>query len=186
MLEHETGDRLNDLLRVDARLSLADDLLIVADHCAMRSSVELRVPFLDLAMVELAERMPSLYKVSPLGDRKWLYRKAAARHLPSGIGARASPQNKRLSRGRGFATPLIELFESDGPLADQSNWADPLLELPGVSAEHLTTALGTAGDRIARRKSVLYVLAQWIRENRMSEPSPAPLPLMPFWGSRRR
>ncbi len=44
-----SGDDLNDLLRVDARLSLADDLLTIADHFSMRASVELRVPFLDLA-----------------------------------------------------------------------------------------------------------------------------------------
>ena len=38
----------------------------------MRASVELRVPFLDLRFFELVERMPSRYKVSTLGSRKWL------------------------------------------------------------------------------------------------------------------
>src|SRR5690606_5642858 len=38
-------DSLNRLLRADARLSLADDLLTVADHMSMAQSVELRVPF---------------------------------------------------------------------------------------------------------------------------------------------
>src|SRR5205814_1509184 len=57
-------DSLNALLRADARLSLADDLLTVADHMAMASSVELRVPFLDLELLALVERMPSRYKIS--------------------------------------------------------------------------------------------------------------------------
>jgi asparagine synthase (glutamine-hydrolysing) len=174
--EHDGADPLNDLLRVDARLSLADDLLIVADHCAMRSSVELRVPFLDLAMVDLAERMPSRYKVSPLGERKWLYRRAAIAHLPSEIRERAAPQNKRLSRGRGFATPLWDLFETDGGLLAESDWAAPLLQLPEISGERLQPALGTNGDRMARRRSVLYVLAEWVRANQMAEPGDSARP----------
>ena len=60
----DSGDGLNDFLRVDARMSLADDLLVIADHYSMRASVELRVPFLDLRFLELVERMPSRYKVS--------------------------------------------------------------------------------------------------------------------------
>jgi len=74
----DSGDGLNDFLRVDLRMSLADDLLLIADHFSMRASVELRVPFLDLRFLELVERMPSRYKVSTLGSRKWLYRRAAA------------------------------------------------------------------------------------------------------------
>src|SRR5439155_14996782 len=72
------ADSLNRLLYADARLSLADDLLIVADHMSMGSSVELRVPFLDLELLALIERMPSAYKISRFGERKWLYREAVA------------------------------------------------------------------------------------------------------------
>src|SRR2546425_11608187 len=62
----EGVDSLNRLLQVDSRLSLADDLLLVADHTSMACSVELRVPFLDLELLSLLECMPSRYKV----DRK--------------------------------------------------------------------------------------------------------------------
>src|SRR4051794_1076960 len=163
----ETGDAVNDLLRVDARLSLADDLLIVGDHCAMRSSVELRVPFLDLAMLELVERMPSLYKVSRLGERKWLYRQAAARHLPPELGRRLCPPTKRFERKRGFSQPLSNWFDTErGLLAEHEQWAQPLLELFELPSKDLELVLGEGGaPGMVRRRSVLYALAQWLAAN---------------------
>jgi asparagine synthase (glutamine-hydrolysing) len=167
MQPEPSGDVVNDFLHVDARLSLADDLLIVGDHCAMRSSVELRVPFLDLSMLELMERMPSAYKVSALGERKWLYRQAAARHLPPELARRLCPPTKRFQRKRGFSQPLAEWFETHGVLAQPERWLNALSELPEISTEQLQTALGeqdTPGT--ARRRSVLYVLAQWLEARR--------------------
>ncbi|MGI8480218.1 MAG: asparagine synthase (glutamine-hydrolyzing), partial [Gaiellaceae bacterium] len=164
----ERGDPVNDLLRVDARLSLADDLLIIADHCAMRSSVELRVPFLDFAMLELVERMPSRYKVSPLGERKWLYRQAAARHLPRELSRRLCRPRKRFERKRGFSRPLVEWFDIEqGLLAEHARWAKPLLEPPELSPDRVKVALARVGVAgLARRRSLLYALAQWLDTNR--------------------
>lgn len=163
----ETGDAVNDLLRVDARLSLADDLLIVGDHCAMRSSVELRVPFLDLSMLELVERMPSVYKVSPLGERKWLYRQAAARHLPPELARRLCPPRKRFERKRGFSQPLGKWFDTErGLLAEHALWAHPLIDLFELPANGMDGVLGEPGaPGMARRRSVLYALAQWLATN---------------------
>src|SRR6266550_2970870 len=104
------GDSLNALLRVDARLSLADDLLIVADHMSMAASVELRVPFLDLELLALLERMPSRYKVSALGERKWLYRRAARDLLPPGLRAALLGWRARTGRKLGFTTPVDQWF----------------------------------------------------------------------------
>ena len=168
-----TGDALNDLLRVDARMSLADDLLIIGDHCAMRESVELRVPFLDLELFELIERMPSVYKVSRLGERKWLYRQAAGRHLPPELARRLCSPNKRLQRKRGFSQPLTQWFDTrEGPLAKHDSWTQPLYELPALSAARLPSALGQAGAAgFARRRSVFYALAQWLAADASRTPS---------------
>jgi asparagine synthase (glutamine-hydrolysing) len=170
-----SGDPVNDLLRVDARLSLADDLLIVGDHCAMRSSVELRVPFLDLEFMELIERMPSRYKVSTLGERKWLYRQAAAGQLPSELARRVCPPTKRFERKRGFSQPLTEWFDTQsGLLADHRRWATALETLPELSAEGVRTALGTVGaPGLSRRRSVLYALAQWLSATGQATPAAA-------------
>jgi asparagine synthase (glutamine-hydrolysing) len=162
------GDAVNELLRVDVRLSLADDLLLVADHCAMRSSVELRVPFLDLAFLELVERMPSRFKISPLGERKWLYRQGAAQHLPPVLARALCPPTKRFQRKRGFSQPLADWFDrQDGLLAEHDKWARPLLGTPELSTEGVEATLGPVGARgRARRRSVLYALAQWLATNR--------------------
>jgi asparagine synthase (glutamine-hydrolysing) len=168
-----SGDPLNDLLRVDARMSLADDLLTIGDHCAMRESVELRVPFLDLELLELIERMPSAYKVSTLGERKWLYRQAAGRHLPRELAQRLSPPTKRLQRKRGFSQPLAKWFDTEqGLLARHDDWTQPLYELPAFSASRLPSSLGQAGaPGFARRRSVLYALAQWLGDEANRKPS---------------
>src|SRR5205807_8549301 len=92
------GDSLNRLLLVDARLSLADDLLIVGDHMAMASSVEMRVPFLDLEFLALVERMPSKFKISRLGERKWLYRRAVDPMVPRELRPGLTGWRARLGR----------------------------------------------------------------------------------------
>jgi asparagine synthase (glutamine-hydrolysing) len=151
-------DTLNELLRIDARMSLADNLLLVADHFSMTSSVELRVPFLDLELVELVERMPSRFKVSLLGDRKWLYRRAAVRQLPLGVRKRLSGPIVRLRRKRGFETPLEAWFESErGPLALAASWLEPLSHLEGFD----TAAVQNHDVRFARQRMALFSLARW-------------------------
>ena len=104
------GDTLNRLLATDARLSLADDLLTVADLMSMRHGVELRVPFLDLPLLALLERLPARYKVSALGGRKWFYRQAVAPDLPPAIARQLVGFRARTGRKLGFATPLDRWF----------------------------------------------------------------------------
>ena len=162
------ADTLNELLRVDTRMSLADNLLIVADHLSMSSSVELRVPFLDLELVELVERMPSRYKVSLLGNRKWLYRHAAVRELPPAIRRRLSGPTVRLRRKRGFSTPLTAWFESErGPLASETSWLEPLSRLDGLAVA------GVRDDvHFARQRMALFALATWAEPLAASERRP--------------
>src|SRR5437870_946432 len=106
------GDAVNRLLLVDARLSLADDLLIIGDHMSMASSVELRVPFLDLEFLALVERMPGEYKISSFGERKWLYRSAVRGLLPRALRGELTGWRSRLGRKLGFSTPLDRWFHA--------------------------------------------------------------------------
>ncbi len=161
-----TGDDLNDLLRVDARLSLADDLLVIADHFSMRASVELRVPFLDLQFLELVERMPSRYKVSRLGERKWLYRQAAARYLPRTLARRLGGFVGRIGRKQGFTTPLERwLGENGGPLAAPQLWMEPLVAGGLVTRSALSSfaaASAGLGGTMQRELLAFYSLSQWV------------------------
>jgi asparagine synthase (glutamine-hydrolysing) len=89
-------DPLDQMMYVDLRLWLPDDLLLVADKMSMAESVELRVPFLDPALVEFVESLPSSYKLRR-GRRKAVEKSAVEPLLPREIVHR---------KERGFATPV--------------------------------------------------------------------------------
>ncbi|MGD0168034.1 MAG: asparagine synthase (glutamine-hydrolyzing), partial [Gaiellaceae bacterium] len=167
----QVSDPVNELLRVDTRMSLADDLLIIADHFSMRSSVELRVPFLDLRLSELLERMPSCYKVSRLGRRKALYREGAASRLPPALAEKFSKPS-HLQRKRGFSTPLDKWFTlAGGLLAEPEEWRAPL-ESIGIASSGVRGLLGTPSE--VRRRTVVYTLATWILRHSEIEGAEAP------------
>lgn len=54
---------LSQMLYVDTKTWLPDDLLVKADKMTMATSVELRVPFLDSRVLEFAALLPSHFKV---------------------------------------------------------------------------------------------------------------------------
>ena len=79
----EAGDRpaVDRGLYVDMRSYLADNCLVKVDRMSMACSLEVRVPFLDQDVVELAFRVPPELKVR--GRRtKPLLKRVAARHVP--------------------------------------------------------------------------------------------------------
>lgn len=103
------------------------------DRISMRSSTELREPFLDHRLFELALRQPSGYKIAD-GKQKWFLRELAKRYLPTQLVEAPkrplqTPQREWL-RGplRYWATDLIETAVSgfgdwlDGP-AVQVAWS---------------------------------------------------------------
>jgi len=161
------GDAVNRLLIVDARLSLADDLLIVADHTSMASGVELRVPFLDLEFLSLIEHMPGGYKISRLGERKWLYREAVKQLLPAALRPALTGWRGRTGRKLGFTTPLDRWFrkwraqEAEEYLLGRHAIAPHFLAADAVR-RLLTQA--TRDDLPRERQFMsLYVLESWLR-----------------------
>ncbi|HET9603922.1 MAG TPA: asparagine synthase (glutamine-hydrolyzing) [Gemmatimonadales bacterium] len=165
--EEDDGDSVNRLLYVDARLSLADDLLIVADHMSMASSVELRVPFLDLEFMGLVERMPSRYKVSRLGERKWLYRQAVAPLVPAELRGSLLGWRGRVGRKLGFTTPLNAWFSAWGAASAEEFLLGPDSHAPAwlrpEPLRQLLQDVRVLGAPRARQLSSLFVLEAWLR-----------------------
>jgi asparagine synthase (glutamine-hydrolysing) len=73
--------RLQD---VDLGTYLVDDLLVKTDRASMAHSLEVRVPFLDPVVAELALALPTRHKVLALGKKR-LLRRAAAGLVPAAI-----------------------------------------------------------------------------------------------------
>jgi asparagine synthase (glutamine-hydrolysing) len=72
---------LEAALYLDARLGLVDDMLTYFDRASMACSLEVRVPFLDHELVELAARIPTGHKVRRL-QGKHVLRLAAKGRVP--------------------------------------------------------------------------------------------------------
>jgi asparagine synthase (glutamine-hydrolysing) len=87
---------LAQMLYVDTRLTLPDELLLIADKMSMAESVELRVPFLDEDLVALVESMDPSQKVHGRTG-KWIHKQAMLKLLPEEIVNR---------RKLGWETPL--------------------------------------------------------------------------------
>jgi asparagine synthase (glutamine-hydrolysing) len=67
-------DVLSQMLYIDTKTWLPDDLLIKADKITMGNSLELRVPFLDHDVLEFAARLPASYKVKGMQTKRILKR----------------------------------------------------------------------------------------------------------------
>ena len=72
---------LNQMLYIDTKTWLPDDLLIKADKITMANSLELRVPLLDHQVLEFAASLPPEYKVRGK-ETKRILKSAFARVLP--------------------------------------------------------------------------------------------------------
>lgn len=93
--ENYKNDSLNRILFIDTR-SLADNLLLIGDKISMSTSLELRVPFLDVELVNFLESLPGNFKLKGLTN-KYIHKQALSKWLPEHIINR-----KKL----GFETPF--------------------------------------------------------------------------------
>ena len=96
---YERAQGLDDVTKMqflDINVWLAGDILLKADRMSMANSLELRVPFLDRRVFDVASRIPRGLKVNKQ-NTKYAMRKAAMRHLPEN-----TAQKKKL----GFPVPI--------------------------------------------------------------------------------
>jgi asparagine synthase (glutamine-hydrolysing) len=113
-------DRVQRCLAFEIRSRLADGILFMTDKVAMAHSLEVRMPFLDRAVVDFALRLPSRLKMHR-GREKIIVRKLAERHLPAEIAARRKrglgyPRRMWSKEPlRGFARALLLDSANRGP-----------------------------------------------------------------------
>ena len=96
-------DEITRMQYLDLHLWLVGDILLKADKMSMANSLELRVPFLDRKIMELAERIPLSCRVSK-DNTKLALRKAALR---------AAPEKTANKKKLGFPVPVRVWLKED-------------------------------------------------------------------------
>lgn len=89
-------DEITQMQYIDLNLWLVGDILLKADKMSMANSLEVRVPFLDQKVYEVARHLPIRYRVS-CKQTKVAMRLAANKHLPERVATK-----KKL----GFPVPI--------------------------------------------------------------------------------
>lgn len=95
-------DPVTQMLYIDTRASLPDDLLMVGDKTSMANSLEARVPFLDYRLIEFVESLPPGLKLKGVTG-KYLHKRALEKWLPKDVVYR---------KKKGFANPIENWFRS--------------------------------------------------------------------------
>jgi asparagine synthase (glutamine-hydrolysing) len=146
------------MMSLDMRMNLADDLLLYGDKISMSTSLESRVPMLDIELVNFIESLPPAWKIQ-LGKGKIIHKLMAKQYLPSSIIQRPKIGFKVPfgEWSRGVWKSFIEdiLFAENAP-----HWA--VLNRKYVFilwTEHLNQA----PDR-TRQIFSLFILAIWWKE----------------------
>jgi asparagine synthase (glutamine-hydrolysing) len=93
---------LEQMQAVDFQTYLPGDILVKADRASMAFSLELRSPWLDHELAELALTLPTELKLAGRTG-KYVFKRALARHLPPAVTER---------RKMGFSVPLANWFRS--------------------------------------------------------------------------
>lgn len=99
----EGKDPLSQMLYVDTKTWLVDDLLLKADKMTMAASIELRVPFLDYRLVEAVAALSADLKIKN-GEGKYFLKKISEKILPEKITYR---------KKMGFPVPTNEWFQGE-------------------------------------------------------------------------
>ncbi len=104
-------ETLSEMLYLDFRLYLEDNLLVKVDRASMACSLEMRTPFLDHRLIEFAEGLPGDLKVRRF-QLKYILKKAVERWLPHEIVYRQK---------RGFSVPIASWMRNElRPLVDET------------------------------------------------------------------
>jgi asparagine synthase (glutamine-hydrolysing) len=97
------AEEMNDLLLTDLKLVLPNDMLTKVDWMSMANSLEVRVPFLDVELVNFVSGLPSDYKINAT-MRKRLLQDAYREDLPPELYNRPK---------KGFEVPLLKWFRTE-------------------------------------------------------------------------
>ncbi len=149
---------LQQATRADFRSYLVDDVLAKVDRASMLVSLEVRAPWLDPRILELAfGRLPDSLRADA-GGMKILPRRLAAKLLPAGMNE---------ARKQGFSVPLDAWFRGSLGHFVESVLADASERLFDRAAVRRLVTLRRPGLVNEHRLFALAMLELWRREYRV-------------------
>lgn len=150
-------DDVTKMQYIDLKLWLPGDILLKADKMSLAHSIELRVPFLDKAVMSLASQIPTRYRVNKM-NTKYALRTAAKEVLPDEWASRPKvgfPVPIRYwLREKKYYDIVKEMFESD--IAKEFFHTEELMR---YLDEHYTEK-----DNHARYIWTVYVFLVWYKK----------------------
>jgi asparagine synthase (glutamine-hydrolysing) len=167
------GRGLDGILAVEVDLPLPDDMLAKVDRTSMRHSLEVRTPFLDPGLVELALSLPASAHFSPFAGKR-LLRRALRGLVPDRI--LDAPK-------RGFEVPVGDWIA--GPLAGHFREVVTPASLEaagGLAAAPVETWLRAHAARRTDHSRILwalFVLCHWHQAIRPSQQAPRRIDTIP-------
>jgi len=152
------GDDLNRMLYLDIQTLLPNEILYYNDMLSMAHAVEVRTPFLDYRLVELANSIPGTLKIRK-GILKYILRRVAARYLPKEILERPK---------EGFVLPKNTWFRTEPASLPNEVLSPQRLNLHGYFEIRFVKNLlerFMAGDDSLTFKVWTLMVFQWWYEN---------------------
>lgn len=150
---------LQQAMRADFKTTMADAYLVKADRASMLASLELRAPFLDYHLAELAfSRIADRDKATKIG-RKVLLRE---------LGRKLLPPDFNLERKQGFSMPLRNWFKGEWGDFMSSVLADADYSFLRKDSVQEVVRLQRKGFNNENRLFALVMLELWRREYQVS------------------
>lgn len=137
------------------RFYLQDDILVKVDRASMLNSLEVRAPYLDIEMVDLARRIPHAFKLRN-GQGKYILKKALEPILPKDILYRSK---------QGFGAP-VGLWFQQGKLTLSGTET-----LPGLDARYIAAKVQEHRHGKADHRLLLWNL--WVLGRHQGRSTPA-------------
>lgn len=151
------GDRINPMLYVDSKIKLADHILAKVDLMSMKVGLEVRSPFLDYRVVELAFRIPGSLKIN------WFRKK----HLLRETFKNLLPKHLLSLPKTGFEIPVSEWLKHE--LRDM--FMDTVAPPAGGGVLNDATIQRLFAEHCQSKRDhseklwILFVLRWWARRN---------------------
>lgn len=170
------SDICRQLHRFDLLHELPQHFLMKVDHGTMANSIEARVPYLDVDVVEFAYSLPASYKF----EGEWFrFHAVQEKRVLRDVGRRYLPDSIWTRKKRGFSIPVPEMLQSNmdkvrGYLLNPSSLARSLYSAREL--ERLLSFRATFYSPLEKDKEFmvwkLFLLEVWRRHYLQSGPRP--------------